>query len=372
MNRVRVTPEPAQPTAYDVIIEAGSLSRLAQHIQTAAPATRYALITDSTVKSLHGDRVLTELRGGGLRVDAFAFPSGERYKTAGVWESLIDRMVTAGFGRDACVIALGGGVVGDVAGFVAATYHRGIPCVQVPTTLLSMLDAAIGGKTGVDARAGKNLIGSFLQPKLVLMDPTVLWTQRQPDLVAGAAEAVKHGAIADAAYLQWIGDNAIAIRRSDAQALEQLVQRSVEIKAAVVSRDAHEKGERAVLNFGHTIAHALEAATHYEMSHGHAVARGLVVESAIGESLGVTAEGTTSQIINSLALLGLTHEIPRKLSADRVLPLTTTDKKARNGRARYVLLERIGQVAREADGAWTWDVDPGVAAAAVTAQLGLT
>jgi 3-dehydroquinate synthase len=366
LKTIPVTPAPVTPVTYDVVIDAGIITQLPALLSRAAPAQRYAMITDEVVRELHGDRVCASLRDAGVEVDVFSFPAGEPYKTREVWTYLSDRMNDAVMGRDACVIALGGGVVCDVGGFVAATFLRGVPCVQVPTTLLSMLDASIGGKTGVDTSHGKNLIGAFHQPRLVVMDPSVLWTQELSDLLAGAAEAVKHGAIVDAQYFDWIAANAPSLKLLDTSVLSLLVERSVEIKAAVVGRDPLEQGERAVLNFGHTIAHALERATLYAMSHGHAVARGMVVEARVGEALGVTERGTSVRIADALHALGLPSDVPAELDADAILEHTRSDKKARAGKARYVLLERIGAVARDASSqGWTWEVDDAVVRAAL-------
>jgi 3-dehydroquinate synthase len=329
-------------------------------LASAAPAARYALITDEVVAELHGDRVLTHLREAGLQVDAYSFPAGEPYKTRDVWSYLTDAMNTAGMGRDACVVALGGGVVCDVGGFVASTFLRGIPCVHVPTTLLSMLDASIGGKTGVDTDHGKNLVGSFHQPKLVVMDTSVVWTQEAADLIAGSAEAVKHGAIVDPQYFEWIIANAASMLHSHTDVVTRLVQRSVEIKADIVGRDPHEQGERAILNFGHTIAHALEHVTHYAMSHGHAVARGMVAEARIGEAMGVTARGTSRRVAFALDALGLPSDVPAEIDPVEIMNATRSDKKARLGKTRYVLLEHIGSVARDRANAWTWGVDDDV------------
>jgi 3-dehydroquinate synthase len=366
VKKIRVEPAPTPPPAYDVVIAAGVLRSLPALLAGVAPATRYVLITDEVVAELHGDRVLTDLRDAGIRVDALSFPAGEPYKTREVWTYLTDAMIAAGMGRDACVIALGGGVVCDVGGFVASTFLRGIPCVQVPTTLLSMLDASIGGKTGVDTDHGKNLVGTFHQPKLVVMDTSVVWTQEIPDLIGGAAEAVKHGAIVDGTYFDWIIANADALMHSDTDVVTRLVERSVEIKSDVVGRDPLEQGERAILNFGHTIAHALEHATHYRMSHGHAVARGMVIEARIGEQMGVTARGTARRITFALDALGLPSDLPPDLDPAEIVHLTRSDKKARFGKPRYVLLEHIGAVARDHSNAWTWAVDDDIVRAAIT------
>ncbi len=356
MKRVAIHPAPAPAHAYDVIIEPGVLNDIASLLRDHAPAARYAMITDDTVRELHAERVYAQLCDAGLDVKLYSFPAGEPYKTRATWTSLSDGLSADGFGRDACVLAMGGGVVGDLGGFVAATYLRGVPCVQIPTTLLSMLDASVGGKTGVDTEHGKNLIGSFHQPLLVVIDPTVVWTQEPADMIAGAAEAVKHGAIIDAEYLMWIEAHADALKACDGDALTHLITRSVEIKASIVARDPFEQGERAILNFGHTVGHAVERATHYAMSHGHAVACGMVAEARLGERAHITGSGTADTIARVLSALGLPTAIPSDVDRGEIEAYSASDKKNRGGRVRYVALEEIGRVARSADGGFTLEL----------------
>lgn len=349
---VQVTaPAPAM-SAYDVAIGAGILSRLGEFAAHAAPAARYAVLAPDRVAALYGDAAVAALRAAGLDAELLAFADGEVHKTRETWTALTDGMLHRGFGRDSCVVALGGGVAGDVAGFVAATYMRGVPVVQVPTTLLAMLDASVGGKTGVDTAAGKNLVGSFHPPRLVLMDTAVLATLPPAELRSGLAEAVKHGAIMDAAYFDWIGANASAILAGDAAALERLVARSVEIKAAVVAEDPLEQGVRAVLNFGHTVGHALERASGFTMLHGEAVSLGMVAEAAAGEEAGVTERGTLQRLEEALRRC----ELPVSTDPGPVAGLVDgmrLDKKARSGAPRLALLRRIGESARHGDGGWT-------------------
>ena len=271
------------------------------------------------------------------------------------WASLSDARFEAGVGRDSAVVALGGGVPGDVGGFIAATYMRGLPVVQVPTTLLAMIDASVGGKTGVDTPAGKNLIGAFHRPRAVVIDPELLATLPDEHLRAGLAEAVKHGAIADAEYLEWIEDSVEGLVAGDAHTIAQLIVRSVEIKAELVARDEREAGPRATLNFGHTVGHALEALSGYEMLHGEAVAIGMVVEARAGERAGVTAPGTAERLRRVLRRLGLPTSVPPELSADEIVARTQGDKKARAGRTEYALVERIGSPASSA-GRWATPV----------------
>lgn len=338
----------------------GVLDRLAPLVSELAPAPRYVVVSDSNVAPLHGRRVVELLEGAGRRVDLLVFPAGEANKAPATWVSLVEELGRLELGRDGCVVAVGGGVTGDLAGFVAASFARGVAFVQVPTTLLAMVDAAIGGKTGIDLAAGKNLVGAFHHPRLVLIDPDTLRSLPAGTVAEGLAEAVKHGAIADADYLDWIASAAPALLAGDGAAAEQLVRGSVAIKAAVVERDSAESGERAVLNFGHTIAHAVEHCTGYAVRHGHAVAGGLVVEAAIGEALGVTAPGTASRIRAVLAACALPTGLPTGLDAGRLLDAARSDKKARGGSVRYALLTEAGVPARGPD-AWTHAVPDDVA-----------
>ena len=333
--------------SYEVCVGVGLLDRLPELLAERAPAFRYALLADDRVAELLSARVLDACRGAGLTVDLFTFPAGEASKNRAEWSRLTDAMLAAGFGRDACVVALGGGVTGDLAGFVAATYLRGIPVVQVPTSLVAMIDSSVGGKTGVDVPRGKNLVGAFHPPRVVVVDPAVTSTLPRAERSQGLAEAVKHGAILDAAYFAELAADAPALLEGDVAATARAVRRSVELKAGVVSDDEREAGLRQVLNFGHTLGHALEAASDYRMGHGTAVAAGMVLEARLGERLGVTEAGTSGRLEDALACCGLDTAPALPPSGGRPLDYLGADKKARRGRPRYVLLRRVGAVAHE-------------------------
>jgi 3-dehydroquinate synthase len=347
--------------SYDVRIERGALRSLGEHVVRATAAHSCALIADANVAAHYGNGALASLEAAGLRATPHTFPAGERSKTRATWAALTDALLAAAHGRDACVVALGGGVTGDLGGFVAATYLRGVPVVQAPTTLLAMVDASIGGKTGVDTPAGKNLVGAFHAPSVVLVDADVLATLPPAALIEGLAEAVKHAAIADAAQLDAFERDAAALRRGEPAATDALLRASIPIKARVASADPHEGGIRATLNFGHTIAHAIERLTEYAIPHGHAVALGMVAEAAIGEALGVTAAGTADRLHTVCRALGLPHALP-DLRAEDIIAATAGDKKSRAAVVRYALLERPGACARADDGSWTHAVEPAVAA----------
>ncbi|MBI1967620.1 MAG: 3-dehydroquinate synthase, partial [Gemmatimonadetes bacterium] len=305
MVTVRVPILEHRDASYDILIGAGLLDEAPALLARRCPAERYAVITDSHVAKLYAERLVAHCQDAKLQADVFSFPAGEWNKTRETWAALSDRMLAARCGRDAAVVALGGGVVGDVAGFVAATFLRGLPYVQIPTSLLAMIDSSIGGKTGVDAPTGKNLLGAFHQPRLVIADLATLGSLAPVQLAAGMAEAVKHGVIADQAYFEFLEGEQRAILAKDLAALERVVRRSVEIKAHVVAQDEREAGVRAVLNFGHTIGHAIEATTKFAVLHGEAVAIGMAYEARLAETLEVAERGTAGRIRGLLERYGL-------------------------------------------------------------------
>ena len=358
MVTVRVPLTYQGPASYQILIAAGLVRELEDLLHRHCPAPAYAIITDSHVGKLYGDTLARQLsRGGhGARVELFAFPAGEWNKSRDTWASLSDRMLAAHLGRDAAVIALGGGVVGDVAGFVAATYLRGIPWVQVPTSLLAMIDSSIGGKTGVDVPVGKNLLGAFHQPRLVVVDLDFLQTLPTGQLAAGLAEAVKHGVIADAEYFAFLEREHAAIFAKDGAVLERVVRRSVEIKAEVVGQDEREAGRRAILNFGHTVGHAIEATSKYDVLHGEAVAIGMVYEARLAESLRIAPAGTAQRITSLLERLRLPVESP-ETPVDELIAAMHSDKKARAGTIRVALPSAIGVAHGDAGRGWTVGVE---------------
>ena len=356
LQRIRITPE-NPPADYDVVIEPGVLDTIGAVVRDVAAPHTCVIISDDRVGALYGDRVAANIRGAGIESTLLTFPAGEANKTLATWQSLTERMLQHGVGRDCCVVALGGGVAGDVAGFVAAAYMRGLPFVQVPTSVVAMIDSSIGGKTGVDTQYGKNLVGAFHQPRVVLVDPTVLLTLPENELRGGMAEALKHGAIANADYLRWLSESVGAIERGSMPEVTRMIRGSVEIKADFVARDVHEAGPRAALNFGHTIGHAIERVSEYTVSHGEAVAIGMCLEARCGEIAGVTAPGTEAELRRIVAAYGLPTDVPAGMSADAVVESTRSDKKARRGRSRYTLISRLGATACSDDGAWTHELN---------------
>lgn len=350
-GRVRVR---AGAHAYPVLVGPGLLEGLAEILAEHAPAHRYAVVADATVADLYGRSVLAGLHGAGVTADLLTFPAGEASKTRETWAALTDAMLGAGIGRDGAVVALGGGVTGDLAGFVAATYLRGVPVVQLPTSLVAMVDSSVGGKTGVDLPAGKNLVGAFHPPRAVVADTNAVATLPREERAQGLVEAVKHGAILDAGYLERLEAEMDALLDGRPEPTTAAVLRSVEIKAGVVAEDEREAGVRQVLNFGHTLGHGLEAAAGYGLPHGTAVGIGMVLEARLGEALGVTRAGTAERLARIVVRLGLPFSLASPPSPDDVLRFTRSDKKGREGRPRYVLLDAVGSVAR--DGGWSRSV----------------
>ena len=337
---------------YRVLVARGALADVGRIASAATKAHRYAIISDDTVAPLYAARVRSSLGEGRARL--YTIRPGEEQKTRATWASLTDSLLADGYARDTTIIALGGGVIGDLAGFVAATYMRGVPYIQVPTTLLAMIDASIGGKTGVDTPAGKNLVGAFHQPAAVIADPDVLRTLPAAHLRAGLAEALKHGVIADAAYFEEVATAAPAIVAGDgaaSAALERVVVRSIGIKAEVVRRDEREGGVRKTLNFGHTLGHAIELRSGFRLLHGEAVAMGMVLEARVAERVGIAEAGTSERVRDAVERSGLPSGRPREQSPDEILSATRGDKKVRQGVVEYALPSRIGQMAG-ADRGW--------------------
>jgi 3-dehydroquinate synthase len=338
-----------------VVIADGLLGRLGERVAALAPPSgTIAVIADANVGALYGQTALQALDGVGPRILLRTFPAGEASKTRETWTELTDALLEEGCGRDTLMVALGGGVTGDLAGFVAATFLRGVPVVQVPTSLVAMIDASVGGKTAVDVPGGKNLVGAFHPPAMVVVDPECLKTLPRRERSQGLAEAVKHGAILDADYLNGLDERASDLLAGRAEASAWAVRRSVEIKAGVVSRDERESGLREILNFGHTIGHAVEVESGFEIPHGDAVAIGMTLEARFGEAMGITAPGTADHLGRILEAMELPTTLPPELDPSRVLDWTRGDKKVRGGRVRFVQLAEPGRV-HEAGG-WAREV----------------
>lgn len=333
--------------SYPVYVGSGLLSAdslLSQHLRGRSAL----LVTDETVGPLYHAVLTPALRA--VAYDIVVLPDGEAYKDLQHWEQILDRLVAGRYPRDSAVIALGGGVVGDIAGFAAACYMRGVDFVQCPTTLLAQVDASVGGKTGVNHAAGKNLIGAFHQPRAVIADVDTLATLPARELAAGCAEVVKYGLLGDASFFAWLEGHAEQLRDGDTETLTRVVATSCAQKAEIVAADEREGGRRALLNLGHTFAHALETATEYRrLLHGEAVAIGMTLAAELSQRLGLCTPDVAERTAALLERLGLPTEPPPELSAERLVALMYGDKKTRSGRLRLVLLDGLGR-ARVAGG----------------------
>jgi len=302
-----------------------------------------AVITDENVAPLYGGCAIDSLRRAGYDARLVTVPAGDATKSLATASRLYDELAAARMERSSPVIALGGGMVGDLTGFVAATWLRGVPFVQCSTTVEADVDAGVGGKTGVNHPAGKNLIGAFYQPRLVLMDTATLDTLPDRDFRAGLAESIKHGAIRDAAFLEWHHRNAHRILAHDAAAVAELLEKNVRIKAEVVAADEREAGLRAILNFGHTIGHAIETLMDYEWRHGECVAVGMVAASRIAVRRSIMSAADAGRLRTLLETFGLPTQIPVTIPPDRVIELTKMDKKVAAGKVKFVLVPRFGE-----------------------------
>lgn len=303
------------------------------------------MIADETVASLHGQKLEPLLNPGHVVI---TFPPGERSKTLEQVEALHRRLAAARVERHAVIVTFGGGVAGDLGGFVAATWLRGVRCIHMPTTLLAAVDAAVGGKTGVNLPEGKNLVGVFHQPAAVIVDTDFLETLPARDFTAGLAESVKQAVVRDAEFLAW-HEAMAAVCGRDPAALAHLITRNCELKADIVAQDEREAGLRAVLNYGHTIGHAIERLLGYELRHGECVALGMLVENELACARGLLARSEADRIRDLIARLGLPMQVPRPLDAADVAAACRADKKVKAGAVNFVLIRGIGAPVRIAD-----------------------
>jgi 3-dehydroquinate synthase len=333
--------------SYDIEVGAGLLrsEQAATRLLTLAAGGNLCLVTHPALRAAYAEPLAALLRAQDAAVTVVTLPAGERAKRLSTVERLYGHLLSARLDRGGLLVAVGGGVLGDLAGFAAATYLRGIRFVQAPTTLLAQVDASVGGKTGVDLPQGKNLVGAFHQPCAVLIDPETLNTLPARELRAGLAEVIKYGIIYDAGFFEEIVAALPRLLRRDPAALTRTIARSCAVKAEVVSQDETEQGLRAILNFGHTIGHALETVTAYRRyKHGEAVAIGMVSAALIGEEVGVTPPDVTNCLVAALRGARLPAAFPIEIAIEPILDAARHDKKARGGRLRFVLARRVGEV----------------------------
>lgn len=341
MNKVNVD---LNNRSYDIFIGSGILTDLGQEMANLSPGKKVLLVTNTSVAPLYTSEVLSGLKYSGCEVSVLELPDGEYYKNLDTATSIYDAAVEAGLDRYSTIIALGGGVVGDMAGFAAATYMRGINFVQIPTTLLAQVDSSVGGKVAVNHPRGKNLIGAFYQPKLVWADVATLKTLPMREIKAGLAEVIKYGVINDEDFFAYLENHVDELSDLQEEALIKIVEKSCEIKAQVVSADEQEQGVRAILNFGHTIGHALEAATHYkQFRHGEAVAIGMVGAAYVAHEMGMLSTHERDRIKELIARMGLPISYS-DISWETIWHHMQADKKVKNGEIIFVLPSRIGTV----------------------------
>lgn len=344
MNAVslRIEFQPLKASAYPIWIGEELLANPSVWIPPKTGTV--AIITDHWVEQTYASRLEKVLNLAGYSTLLFSFPPGENAKNSQTKDQLEDQMLTQGCDRDTLIIALGGGVVGDLAGFIAATFMRGIPYIQVPTTLLAMLDSSVGGKTGIDTPRGKNLIGAFWQPKAVVSDINCLHTLPMNHRINGLIEAIKIALTSDREALNRIALHLDAILNLEASALIPLIQSAVQKKAEIVGKDERESSQRAILNFGHTVGHALEQLSGYRLLHGYGVALGILVEAKIAQLKGLLDESAYQTIKNLFQRLDISGAQLKAFHIDEVIAATQLDKKKRKGEIHYVLLNDLGQV----------------------------
>ncbi|MGH7332948.1 MAG: 3-dehydroquinate synthase [Candidatus Rokuibacteriota bacterium] len=337
-----VIPVQLSQQAYRIVVERGALHRVADYLRELRVGRRAALVTSPEIVRHYGKPVADRLREAGFTVTVVEIPDGEAAKQLPVAERCWSALLEASLDRSSTVLALGGGAVGDLAGFVAATFMRGVNFVQLPTTVLAQVDASIGGKTAIDHPKAKNLIGAFYQPRLVVADTLTIGTLSEREFRSGLAEVVKHGIVLDADYFALVEREASLMLARDPEILEQVIGGSCRLKAAVVERDEREADLRAVLNYGHTIGHAMEAATQYgRWTHGEAVALGMVGAARLARRLGLASEQTVARQIAILNVLGLPTRA-RGIDIEAVLAAMTRDKKSKDGQVPFILAPEIG------------------------------
>lgn len=330
--------------SYDILIGKGLLSQAAEHLRPLKLGKRGVIVTDTNVESRYAGAVCDALAKDGCTAEVLSVPAGEASKSLRQANRLFEKLPSLGLDRHSFLIALGGGVVGDLAGYVAACYLRGIALVQIPTSLLAQVDSSVGGKTGVNLPQGKNLIGAFYQPKLVLADTDTLGTLPERELRSGFAEVIKHGAIRDAAFFEWLEREYKQVLALDPDAVAHVVRRCCEIKAEVVSADERESGLRAILNLGHTVGHAMEALSEYVgLLHGEAIAMGMCCAARLSVKRTGLSEAEAKRLCDLIAASGLPTRLGDSFQLEELLAATRLDKKARDGKLRFVLLKRLGE-----------------------------
>lgn len=334
---------PQHSRSYEIRIQKGIINDTAAiDSLLSGLGSRFAIVTDEQVAPIFGQNLSRSLTVAGLECYLFAFPAGEKNKTRRTKEVLEDQLFEKGLGADTCIIALGGGVVTDLVGFLAATYSRGVPLVMIPTTLMGMVDASLGGKTGVNVPYGKNLVGVVYHPKNVIIDPLSLEGLPKRELKNGIVEMIKHGLIADAAYFKFLAENVESLLALEEAVIEHAIFESCRIKTGIIEQDDRDKGKRNLLNFGHTVGHALEVLTQYTVPHGVAVAIGLLVESHLAVKMGFLAAAVLDEIKAILERYDISLSLPFKFTIQEVIDAMALDKKSLKGKPHFVMIKEVG------------------------------
>ncbi|MBE0425021.1 MAG: 3-dehydroquinate synthase [Nitrospirae bacterium] len=342
MEKVRVE---LGDRSYDIVIGSGILEGIGETLKLLGFSPKMALVSNPTVFTLYGERLTDSLRKSGFDLISIQIPDGEKFKNLKSLEHIYDELLKYRLDRSSALIALGGGVIGDITGFAASTYMRGISYIQVPTTLLAQVDSSVGGKTGVNHELGKNMIGTFWQPDLVWVDVETLKTLPKREILAGIAEVIKYGVIYDRELFGFVEVAKEKILNLDKDSLTHIIKRSCRIKAEIVSRDERESGLRSILNYGHTIGHAIETVTEYRrFLHGEAVAIGMCLEAGLSRILNLINDNELSRIKSVIDSYGLPSEMPPDINVDGIFSSMQIDKKAVAGELKVILPEKIGVV----------------------------
>lgn len=346
MGSFRVDLKKVVDDSYDIEIGYELENKLIADIKNGLVGNinKYAVVTDSNVKDLYADKICDLLKEAGYKADIIVFPAGEKSKTRQTKEFVEDTMLSLGYRRDCCIIAVGGGVVTDLAGFVAGTYGRGVPFINYATTLLAAADASVGGKTAVDTPLATNLIGLFNQPKKVYLDIATWKTLPEEQISSGLAETIKHACIADKDFFTFLENNIENIFKNDEEACKHIAEKNCQVKYQVVMKDERESGLREILNLGHTVGRAIETVSDYRLLHGQALSIGLIAEVRMGRKLGYCSDEDVDKLYAILRKAKLPVEIPEYIDREELVKKLYTDKKVKNGNLRFVLQKGIGEI----------------------------
>lgn len=344
MKTLRVNLKARTDRSYVIYLNTSYIKNLVLDIKKNNWGEKYAIITDSKVKNLYANELQKKLKRAGINSEIFSFHNGEKYKTLEQAEKLLHSLSKAEFSRDDAIIALGGGVIGDMAGFVSSVYMRGIPYIQVPTTLLSMVDSSVGGKTGVDTKWGKNLIGTFHQPKSVHIDFSFLKTLPKKQIKNGIAEIIKYGVIAKPSILKLLDKKYNRIIKLDKEIINKIVGRCIKIKTSIVQRDEKESDLRRILNYGHTFGHTVEKLSNFKIQHGEAVSIGMSMINTIAADKKILSKKDRDYIKNIIKKYKLPRKLPATINSNKIIETVKYDKKAKKGKIMFIIPKKIGNV----------------------------